>query len=136
MGGHVLRKHTIARSVETGEIVEEKTWEALAGWGLDPMSEVASLGGIWERRWIIANLIWDYYFSFKALPHRQRHCGTDHFCMSGIPVGCVIRGWVPVNHAVSFKFNVRHSTNNNNTWTLTANPVRNGVQHGPADSAM
>jgi len=123
MGRHVLRKHTIAWSVETGEIVEEKTWEALAGWGLDPMSEVASLGGIWERRWIIANLIWDYYFSFKALPHRQRHRGTDHFCMSGIPVGCVIRGWVPVNHAVSFKFNIRHSTNNNSTWTLTANLV-------------
>ena len=74
--------------------------------------------------------------TFKALPHRQRHRGTDHFCMSGIPVGCMIRGWAPVIRAVSFKFNMRHSTNNNNTWTLTANPVRNEVQHGPADSAI
>ena len=100
MGGHVLRKYTIAWCVETGEIVQEKTWDALAEWGLDPMSEVGSVGGIWKRRWVITNLICDYYFSFKALPHRQQHRGTDHFCMSGIPVGCVIRGWVPVIRAV------------------------------------
>ena len=135
----MLRKHTIARSVETGEIVEEKTWDALARWALDPMSEVGSVEGIWKRRRIIVNLICDYYFSFKALPHRQRHRGTDRFCMSVIPVGCVSRGWAPVIRAVSFKFNVRHSTSHHDAWrltALTANPVRNGVHDGPADSAI
>jgi len=38
----MLRKFTIARYVETGEIVED----SLAGWNPDPISEVGLVGGI------------------------------------------------------------------------------------------
>ena len=62
--------------------------------------------------------------------------GTDHFCVSSIPVGCVIRdyvddicGFIQVQHSTS-------TTNHNDTWTLTANPVRNRVHIRPADSVM
>jgi len=53
----MLRKRTIARWVETGEIVEEKTWDSLDEWGLDPISKVGSVGRIWKHQWIIANQI-------------------------------------------------------------------------------
>jgi len=64
VGGHMLRKFTIARYVETGEIVED----SLAGWNLDPISEVGLVGGIWKCQWIIANEIRDYYFPFITVP--------------------------------------------------------------------
>ena len=80
MGGHMLRKFTIARWVETGQIVED----SLAGWNLDPISKVGLVGGIWKYQWIIANQIRDCYFPFITVPLCPGHHDADHFCVSDI----------------------------------------------------